>query len=175
MSERAIHGPAAASALRVTGTLKRGFALERAGAPPLRAIPDGAGWRLEGAAREACRLAPDDEGGHGFAVTLARGGAVEELGRSSRAGPDEEGIAPAYLLLDDGRLFRAAAFEPRAVRVELLGWEVPGAYAVARAVEAGWIVERTPAGTKLEAGDALWVLFAAELLRLDGVPGESEA
>lgn len=69
-----------------------------------------------------------------------------------------------YLLLGDGSLFRIVLRGPREGGFELLGWETPGAYLIARPDAAGWTLTPTPASYGLPDLRALSVLFAAEIL-----------
>ena len=113
----------------------------------------GTGWFLrEESGRE----------GSGFVLRDAATAEAGEIARSSRLAGTE---GAASILLADGRLFRIV---PRATRegsrVELAGWEAPGAYLVARPARSGWRVEAGPAGRSLDAGAGLAVIFAAEVL-----------
>jgi hypothetical protein len=96
-------------------------------------------------------------------VLLAEDGQTE-VGRTARL----DGLGfPAnlyYLLLGDGRLFRIALCGPRESGFELLGWETPGAYLIARPDAAGWTLTPTPASYGLPDLRALLILFAAEIL-----------
>lgn len=110
----------------------------------------GAGWFL----REAAT-------GRGFVLRAGAGSDAEEIARSSRLA----GSSGATILLGDGRLFRVEArVSERGSWVELTGWEISGAYWLARPGRDAWRIASSIAGKRLSAGTELMVLFAAELL-----------
>jgi len=138
-----------------------GFCLSSGKRSVLTATPADEGWVVSGAGeRQEWRLT--QEGGF-----VLRGGDDSERGRTMRFPGIGREVGLSYLLLDDGRLFRIVLRGPRDARFELLGWETPGAYLVARSGNDGWTIEQTPAGVELEDSDALMVLFAAEILASD--------
>jgi hypothetical protein len=95
---------------------------------------------------------------------VLRGADGVEAGRTSRLSPEEPDGGGSWVLLDDGRLFRIARRGPGETGLDLCGWETPGAYLTARPEGTGWSIAPTAAGTALPQGDALSILFAAELL-----------
>ena len=144
--------------------------------------PDG-GFRVDGVAATPIEGVPDDDG---FAVTGAGswrlvwnatergwllhrlvGGQREEAGQTTASAPLPL-AAPVSVLLEDGRLFRLAALGLSDPTVELGRWDVPGAYVVGHPVAGAWELERTAAGTALEAPPELWILTCVALGQLDG-------
>ena len=103
----------------------------------------------------------------GWTLTSSAAGSERELGRTTAVSP-EPVLAPVSVLLADGRLFRLAMFCASGPRIEVGRWDLPGAYLVGRATDAGWELEATPAGTALQAPMALWILTCVEIGRLDG-------
>ena len=103
----------------------------------------------------------------GWVLTSVAGDPVIEVGRTTSF-DSQPVLAPASVLLADGRLFRLAMMGASDPRVELGRWDVPGAYVVGRPVPGAWEWERTAAGAALVAPPELWILACAELLRLDG-------
>jgi len=67
-------------------------------------------------------------------------------------------------LLGDGRLFTISPRVDDPPGYDLSGWEVPGAYWIARLEQGRWSLSPTPAGTMLPDDETLVVLFAAELM-----------
>ena len=121
----------------------------------------GGGWLLERTTAEEA----------GFVLRDADEGA--ELGRTMPlVGAVEAGLK--FLLLDDGRLFRIVRRGAREGGFELLGWDTPGAYLEARAVEGGWTLVATVAGGGIGDLTALSVLFAAEILDMEEPLGSEE-
>ena len=161
-------GPGAATFLRLIGTLDQGFVLEDGTGTRLSATPEDTGFRIEGRGTTRVMLTEvREQGGWGFLVSSSDADGSVELGRTTHAGGRDEGISPAWVLLEDGRLFRVVARGVRTGTVELLGDETPGAYVSARPDEGGWMLSLTPAGSELEVGEILWILVAAEILALD--------
>ena len=68
------------------------------------------------------------------------------------------------MLLEDGRLFRLLERGGIDPRFELLSWEVPGPYLVARPAKDGWTIAPEASGSALGDLRALWVLMALEIL-----------
>jgi len=77
------------------------------------------------------------------------------------------GDGPAWLLLEDGRLFRVCLRGPRRCRFELRGWETSGAYFEATPESRGWNIAPMVAGAELRGVTPLLMLFAAEILDAD--------
>ena len=140
-----------------------GFALAPIGQDPIRAEPDGDGWRLEGRPRlEGWRLERDAVGG--FVLCDPEVGTDESA--LTLASVDDG--SPRFLLLEDGRMFRIRLEGPRDGRFELSGWETPGAYLVARPEKREWKISPMPASGGLPELTTIWILFAAEILEADG-------
>ena len=74
----------------------------------------------------------------------------------------------SYLLLADGRLFRIVGRGPRDARFELLGWQMPGAYMIARPEPEGWRICPAPSCGAIADTGVLTILFAAEILAAEG-------
>ncbi len=72
--------------------------------------------------------------------------------------------APRNLLLEDGRLFRILPRGPREAGMELLSWEVPGAYFHARPEPRGFVLVPTVAAGGIADVRVLSLLLAAEVL-----------
>jgi hypothetical protein len=141
-----------------------GFRLVRDGAQALWTVTAGeAGWSALDAEGEIWSL--DRTGSAGFVV---RGAAGEERARTMPlVGAD--GAGTRFLLLDDARLFRIVRRPPRDDGFALEGWEVPGAYALARpAPQPGWRLSLEPAGEGLAGAALLLLVLAAEALDADG-------
>ncbi len=117
--------------------------------------PGGPEWKL--------KWEPGWAGGHVLEGPSPEG--PVELGRTSRLTGEAGASADAFLLMGDGRVFRVRTLATRDPRVELTGWEVPGAYLTAGAEDGGWRIERTVAGSALTGAAHLLVLFAAEIAR----------
>jgi hypothetical protein len=149
-------------AVRLTRSPEGGFRLDGVAERAIEALPRDAGfviggepeWRLEWSAPERGWLLVE--------TTSSR-----ELGRTTTHEPSRA-ASPSSVLLSDGRLFRLALEGASDARFELGRWDLPGAYAVARAQDGGWSVTRTAAGESLESGPELWILVGAEIARLDG-------
>ena len=105
------------------------------------------------------RFRPGDEPGGKVLVVAGPDGDVE-LGRVSGDGTS--------ILLADGRLFRVEVRGVSRPCVEVARWDVPGPYVIARAGEAGWNLERTPAGEALPGCETLELLVTAAIEALDG-------
>jgi len=142
-----------------------GFRLEVDGTAALIVRPEPSGWQLDGGATKGWRLNRQRSGADGF--VLRRAG-EDEAGRTMRHPGSGSEAGLSYLLLDDGRLFRVVLRGPRDARFELLGWETPGAYLVARPEQVGWSIRPTAAGECLERTESMLILFAAEVLAADG-------
>ena len=129
-------------------------------------IPVRDGWRVlgmeSGVEARAERVIED---GGGF--RLKRSQSQDDEGARTLRMPDGDGGREArgrHVLLEDGRLFRLVERGGRDPRFELLSWEVPGAYLVARPGQDGWTIEPQVAGDALDDLPALWVLMALEIL-----------
>lgn len=143
-----------------------GFRLELGATAALSVRPGPAGWQVQGGVAEGWRLLRQRDGSDGF--VLCRNGEDDEAGRTMRHPGSGSEAGLSYLLLDDGRLFRVVLRGPREARFELLGWETPGAYLVARPERVGWSIGPTAAGECLERTESMLILFAAEVLASDG-------
>jgi len=147
----------------VTRSPGGGFEIEAAGEPPIRVEPSTDGWLVRGqdaAPRWVLGRAGEEGGGLVLIETETR----TEAGRTMPlVGVDRE-AGPSFLLLKDGRLFRMIMRGPRRAGYELLGWETPGAYLVARPMTKGWHIEATPAGGGIVDIAVITILFAAEIL-----------
>ena len=110
--------------------------------------------------RRAVRLTqrPGDEPG-GKVLVVSEPTGERELGRVSADGTS--------ILFADGRLFRVEVRGLSSPRVEVARWDVPGPYVIARPENAGWKLERTPAGEALEGCDALEQLLRAAIESLE--------
>ena len=143
-----------------------GFSLEAEGSKPIRAEPFEDGWRLSAPGTlDGFVLRPNDSGS-GFVLEAARGG--EAAGQTSAPHGMGRDAGLSYLLLADGRLFRIACRGPRDGRFELLGWEMPGAYMIARPEPQGWRIRPAPSCGAIADTEALSILFAAEILAGEG-------
>jgi hypothetical protein len=149
-------------AVRLTRRQDGGFRLEGAAAAPIEVVPRGEGFAVEG--QSAWRLAWN-AAERGWILIGGSGG--PEAGRTTSSAADRS-LAPSSVLLADGRLFRLAWVGASDPRVEISGWDVPGAYATGSARSGGWTLERTTAGESLAVGPELWILACAEIGRLDG-------
>jgi len=138
--------------------------MEGVSAAPIDGVPDGDGFVLAGGAPWRLTWSA---GERGWLLSALEGAPGDELGRTT-AFRLEPVLAPSSILLADGRLFRLAMVGASAPRVELGRWDVPGAYAVGHASGGVWELERTAAGTALEAPIELWILAGVEIGRLDG-------
>ena len=96
---------------------------------------------------------------------MLRGAGGAEVGRTMPVVGGEGRAGLKFLLLDDGRLFRIALRGPRDGGFELLGWETPGAYIIARPEpNNGWSLIPTAACGGLTDLQAISVLMASEIL-----------
>lgn len=137
-----------------------GFILEVAGVPAARVVPTGTGWRIEGDPEMQGWSLRRAGSGAGFVVSHDE----RELGRTMIACGMEGTTAPRNLLLEDGRLFRILPSGPREAGMDLLSWEVPGAYLRARPESRGFKLLPTVAASGLTDVRVLSLLFAAEVL-----------
>jgi hypothetical protein len=115
---------------------------------------DGTVWSLE----------EDKSGAGGFVLYAGESNDSPVLGRTTRGTAASEGFSVVSLLLEDGSLFRIVVRGLPRPRIELLSWEVDGAYLVASPDEDVWRIRRTPAGMEWKAGREALVLFGAEIL-----------
>ena len=151
-------------AVRLTRRPGGGFRLEGAGEAPIEGVPDGAGFALSGGVPSRLDWVDAERG---WLLTDGAAASAGELGRTTAERLDPV-LAPSSVLLADGRLFRLAMIGASDPRIELGRWDVPGAYAVGHAKDGAWELDRTAAGTALDAPAALWVLTCVEIGRLDG-------
>lgn len=158
-------GPADASACWLAAPAgAAGFDVAQPGAVALWTVTARAGgWAARDADGETWSL--DRAGSAGFVVRSAQGA---ERARTMPL----VGLAVAavrYLLLDDARLFRIVRRPPRDDGFELEGWEVPGAYVLARPEpERVWRLSLEPAAAGLEGAPLLLLMLAVEALDADG-------
>lgn len=118
------------------------------------------GYLLRGDVPGNWRLAPVDEG-----TGLRLHDDARELGRTTLVDPEAGPTAPAYLLLDDGRLFRLVQRTPDDPGYELWSWEVPAPYLGAtRRPDGCWRLAPTVAGAELEGWDRILPLLVATLV-----------
>jgi hypothetical protein len=134
------------------------------GAWRVRGLGDPGGWRAE-----RCPVA------RGFRVRPD--GTPEDEAACTTRMPAAEGEAALgrHVFLADGRLFRLVERGGRDPRFELLPWEAPGPYLVARPGAADWRIETQPAGAALGDLRELWVLMALEILDSDEPLGEARS
>lgn len=151
-------------AVRLARRPDGGFRLEGVAAAPIEGVPGTAGFVLTGAGPRGVSWNATERG---WILNALAAGPECELGRTAALGL-EPVLAPVSVLLADGRLFRLAMIGAADHRFELGRWDVPGAYLVARSVAGSWELERTAAGTALEAPPELWILTCIEIGRLDG-------
>jgi hypothetical protein len=151
-------------AVRLTRRPGGGFRVEGAAAAPIDGVPGAAGFVVTGAGSWGLAWSAEE---HGWILNALETGLEREVGRTATIG-DEPFISPVSVLLADGRLFRLAMIGASDPRIELGRWDVPGAYLVGRAVAGEWELEKTPAGTALEAPPELWILTCVAIGRLDG-------
>jgi hypothetical protein len=123
----------------------------------VRAARGGGDWNLRRASGES----------GGFVLESEEGERRLELGRTSHYPGTHDVEGPASVLLADGRLFRILPRMGREPRLEVAGWEVSGAYWIARPLEGQWRLEPTPAGQVLGDELELLVLVAAEILHTE--------
>lgn len=147
-----------------------GFQIRTQGEPSIVANLGETGWRVD--EPEAWRGWTLSRVGSGF--VLARPGG-DEAGSVSREPGSSAGDGPAWLLLDDGRLFRVGFRGPRRCRFELRGWETSGAYFEAIPEKAGWTIAPTVAGAGLRGVTPLLMLFVAEILDAESSEGTNRA
>jgi hypothetical protein len=138
--------------------------MEGVGASPIDGVPTASGFVLAGAGSWRLTWSETERG---WLLTSVADDSAGEVGRTTSGGL-EPVLSPSGVLLADGRLFRLAMTGASDPRVELGRWDVPGAYIVGRATAGGWDLERTVAGTALDAGPELWILTCVEIGRLDG-------
>ncbi len=157
---RGIHA-AASNPMRLAITREGGFRIDRGGdEAPLVADPDGEGWEVrQGPGQPLFRLSRDRSYPGGLVL---RGGEAGEAVRTTREAGGEG--PPSTLLAPGGRLFRVVRRGAGVTRFELTGWEVPGAYLVARPDESGFEIARTDAGLALDLAAEILILFAAEIV-----------
>ncbi|HKQ62557.1 MAG TPA: hypothetical protein VJS92_14800, partial [Candidatus Polarisedimenticolaceae bacterium] len=137
----------------------QGFVLEWDERSALHAVCEGEGLRVEGDAEvEGWQLRTV---GSAQGYVLCRG--ETELGRTSALPGVGASSRLRHLLLDDGRLFRIVGRGARSCRFEVLGWEVSGAYVVARAEVSGWTLQPMPAASGLVDLRVIALLLAAEI------------
>jgi len=151
-------------AVRLTRRTDGGFRIQGVAAAPIDGVPAAAGFVLTGAGPWGLAWNAAERG---WILDTLAAGPEREVGRTATMG-QEPVLAPVSVLLADGRLFRLAMIGASDPRIELGRWDVPGAYLVGRAVAGGWELERTAAGTALEAPPELWILTCVEIGRLDG-------
>jgi len=136
------------------------------GDEPIRLEPVDRGWRVRGLGEAGeWRAERVDVDGGGFRLRSAAA-AGEEGARTTRM-PGLASGDPAqgrHVLLEDGRLFRLVERGGSDPRFELLSWEVPGPYLVARLTADGWKIEPQAAGGALGDLRPLWILMAMEIL-----------
>jgi hypothetical protein len=137
-----------------------GLRLEPAGRAPMELLPDGDGWAIEVDGEDGTWRVRA-EAPHGFVLVAGDG---RELGRTQGLPGVGDEANLSFLLLEDGRLFRVVLRGPRDGRFELLGWETPGAYLVARPGDARWTISPTAACGGLSDLRAILILFAAEIV-----------
>jgi len=153
------------SAVRLTRRSEGGFRMEGVATTPLDGVPDDAGFVLTGAEPLRLTWSATDRGW--ILTGAAEQTAGDEIGRTM-APSAAPVLAPVSVLLADGRLFRLAVIGASDPRVELGRWDVPGAFVVGHPDSGGWELERTVAGSALDAPRGLWILVCAEIGRLDG-------
>ncbi len=147
--------------MRLATTREGGFRIDPGGgAAALVAGPAGEGWEVrQGPEGTRWSLLRDRSFPGGFVLRDSAGG---ESGRTTREA-DGEG-PPVNLLAPDGRLFRVRRRAADVARFELSGWEVPGAYLLARSDGDEFEIARTDAGQRLDVAPEVLILFAAEIL-----------
>jgi hypothetical protein len=151
-------------AVRLTRRPGGGFRIEGVAAAPIDGVPGAAGFALEGAGPFGLEWNAAERG---WILSALEAGSAREVGRTTAWG-DGQLAAPVSVLLADGRLFRLAMIGASDPRIELGRWDLPGAYLVGRPTAGGWELERTAAGTALEAPPGLWILACVDIGRLDG-------
>jgi hypothetical protein len=151
-------------AVRLTRRPGGGFRVEGVAAAPIDGVPAAAGFVLTGTGPWGLEWNAAERG---WILNSLEAGSNREVGRTATLG-QEPVLAPVSVLLADGRLFRLAMIGASDPRIELCRWDLPGAYLVGRAAAGAWELERTAAGTALEAPPELWILTCVEIGRLDG-------
>jgi hypothetical protein len=153
-------------ALRADG----GVAIEPEGSRAIDLRPCKGGWvaAVDGEAPWRIERASDDGGGFRLLRKIAEDAEGARTMRLPVAAADD-GVA-RHVLLEDGRLFRLVERASKDPRFELLAWDAPGAYLVARPSGAGWAIEPEAAGGALADLRAIVVLMAMEILDAE-LPG----
>ncbi len=147
--------------MRLAITREGGFRIDRgSGEAALAADRRGDGWEVrQDPAGPRFTLSRDAAFPGGI---LLRGSGEGAFARTTReaggSGP------PSSLLAPDGRLFRIVRRGASTTRFELTGWEVAGAYLVARPDESGFEIARTDSGRELDLAAEILILFAAEIV-----------
>ena len=130
---------------------------------PIAVEPRGGQWSVATAGgREQWRLARI--GGPEGEFRLSEAGGDRELGSGCSLRGAGQRRELRYFLLGDGRLFRLSSTGPAAAGYDLSGWEAPGAYLKARALDDGWQILPTPASGGIDDVLVLAVLMGAEIL-----------
>ena len=150
--------------VRLTRRTGGGFRIEGVTVAPVDGVPSASGFVLTGAGPLALEWNAIERG---WILNAVQGDSRRELGRTTHLGLDSV-VAPVSVLLADGRLFRLAVVGVSDPRIELGRWDLPGAYLVGRATKGTWELERTVAGTVLDAPPELWILTCVDIGRLDG-------
>jgi hypothetical protein len=151
-------------AVRLAKRSDGGFRIEGVAQAPIDGVPAAAGFVLEGGASFGLEWNAAERG---WILSSLAAGSRRELGRTTSWG-HEAVVAPASVLLADGRLFRLAMIGASDPRIELGRWDLPGAYLVGRATRGAWELELTVSGTALAAPPELWILACVDIGRLDG-------
>jgi hypothetical protein len=147
--------------MKLARTPDGGFRIDPGGgAAALVAVVTGDGWEVrQDPSGNRWSLLRDRSFPGGFVLRDRAGG---EPGRTTRETDDD--AVPVSLLAPDGRLYRVRRRAAGGARFELSGWEVRGAYLVARVEADGVAIERTDAGEELAVLPEILILFAAEVL-----------
>lgn len=133
----------------------------------IQLTPVARGWRVRGLGEPGDWRAERVDGEPGGFRLRSDDDADDEAACTTRmprsTGEPAEG---RHVLLADGRLFRLVERGGLDPRFELLSWEVPGPYLVARPATGGrgWTIEPQPSGGALGDLRALWILMAMEIL-----------
>ena len=158
---------------RIVARADGGVVVEVDGGAAVELEPAPGGWRVRGLAGDGdwqVARVPDEGGG----FRLRRSAADDDEGaRTLRmpAGTADREAQGHHVLLEDGRLFRLAERGGRDARFELLSWEGPGPYLVARPTTGGWTIEPELSGGALGELRVLWVLMALEILDSEAPDG----
>ncbi|HXV77073.1 MAG TPA: hypothetical protein VD788_12220 [Candidatus Polarisedimenticolaceae bacterium] len=139
------------------------FVLDCPGRPALRIEPYAGRWRAA-AGGTASGWVLERTGDENGPFRLFDGDGGTELGCTSSLGGAAQRRELRYLLMGDGRLFRLSPRGPAEAGYDLSGWETPGAYLTARALEGGWQILPTPASGGIDDLLAVVVLLSAEIL-----------